>query len=184
MSDSNVPFSEIVSDLRRLSESGATGAVFVVTSDNQGAQFFLEQGKFVYLYYANRMGLDALGEMAAIRSGRYRFRPGGVPLQRLQLPETGMILAALEGARDGASLGLSGGEPQSVATGATTLTQARKQVLQGCLAEFVGPIAAMLCEEHFASAPDLDSAIDALARELSSETQSQQFSAMARARLG
>ena len=174
MTDNTVPFTEILSDLRRLSETGATGAMFIATSDNRSAQLALDKGRIVYLYHAGRVGLRALEDMARIQAGRYRFQPGNSSLPRLDLPDTASILAALAG---GPMLGASAGSK------ADPLTPTQKSVLESCLAEFVGPIAGILCDDHLPSAVDLDSAIKALERELPSEVQVQQFRNMVRSKL-
>lgn len=186
MSENTVPFSEIVADLRRLTAAAATGAVFIATSDNRSAQLAFDHGKIIYLYYAGRLGVSALADMALIKSGSYRFQPGSTALPRLELPDTETILAALEGGEDLAeqTREVKGSAEASGREGQTAITEAQRAVLQSCLADFVGPIAELLCEDHLGSATDLETAIDLLAKELASNAIAQQFRSKVRSRLG
>lgn len=186
MAETNIPFAEIVADLGKLAQSGATGAIFVTTNDDRSAQVVFDKGRIVYLYYAHKAGVSALEEMAGIRSGRYRFQPGPSGLPRLELPPNEVILAALLNVATAQALGQSGetSEQQSADTAVPALTSVQRAVLQACLAEFVGPIAAILCDDHIGPAAGLDEVIEALASELPAGQQAQQFKTMVRNKLG
>ncbi len=174
MSEDYIPFPEIVGELARLYRAKATGTLFVATDANRSVHVMLEKGEIIYLSYANKRGVEALDLLPSIAAGRYRFQEGRVCANRMQLPATAAILNLLR-KNDRAAVS---------SPGAACLTQHQRNVLQDCLAEFVGPIAALVCEDQLGEAKDLRSAIDALSAEISSPSMAQEFQALTLSRLG
>ena len=177
MPNAYVPFSEIAKALAQRCKEGATGTFFVATDANRSAQIMLERGEIVYLYYANKRGVDALAVIPAITAGRYSFQEGSIGDARMDLPTTASILAELHRA------GASADEVPS-STAAHPLTAHERKILRACLAEFVGPIAELVCDDHFDEAADLPSAVDALATEIASPSAAQEFRTLVAEQLG
>ena len=78
---------------------------------------------------------------------------------------------------------LHGQSAKQDATG-NGLTAEQKGILETCLADCIGPMAAIVCEDHFGSVRDLKAAIEALAGEIPSPGQVKKFKDMVAERLG
>ena len=63
------------------------------------------------------------------------------------------------------------------------LTNEQKQILQTILAEYIGPMATIISEDHLDSVPDLTSAIETLSSEIPSSEQAQKFRTQIEAKL-
>jgi hypothetical protein len=88
-----------------------------------------------------------------------RFVEGQSPVNRLELPPTDQILQQLEG---GVGRLPATGDPAS----RRTLSDKAKTVLEQELVEFIGPMAAIICEETWNSVGELEAALEVLSREL------------------
>jgi len=177
MSQDYVPFSEIVSAIGKLCVDKVTGTLFVATKANRSAQLMLDRGKIVFVYFFNKRGEEALELMSTISAGRYRFQPGSVT-RSMPLPSTDAILATLSGDQSQVD------QFQDTRAKGPGLSQEQKTVLETALAGFIGPMAGIVCEDHFDRVADLDAAIDALVAEIPSPEQAEKFKAIVRGRLG
>ena len=92
MTQDYVSFSQIVSEIGRLSKQKTTGTMFISTRDNRSAQLMLDKGEIVFVFFSGKRGQDALDLMSSIGDGRFRFQEGGVIARRMQLPPTQTIL--------------------------------------------------------------------------------------------
>lgn len=192
MTQDYIPFVQIVVEIGKLCKQKATGTLFIATKANHSAQLVLDKGEIVFVFFSSKRGEEALTLMAAIREGRYRFQEGGVIPRRMDLPATEAILAMLERgavggppARDsspGKARDNSPARPQPAA-GGSGLSGDQQEVLQACLAECIGPMAAIICEDHLGSAKPLAEIVDALAAEIPSPGQAKKFREMVAARL-
>ncbi|MCP4338375.1 MAG: hypothetical protein GY799_05670 [Desulfobulbaceae bacterium] len=115
--------------------------------------------------------------MSTISVGRYRFQEGSVS-RRDSLPSTENILQSLIGGQQVAD---QAGERISAGPG---LSQEQKDVLETCLAGYIGPMAGIICEDHLDVVADLPAAIEALAAEISSPGHAEKFRAKVLAALG
>ncbi|NEX20408.1 hypothetical protein G3480_08815 [Thiorhodococcus mannitoliphagus] len=183
MSTPYLSFSEITKALSQLCSDGATGTLFVATDANRSAQVKLNRGLILYVSYANKRGEEALDLIPSISAGRYRFQEGSIGGAQMDLPTTASILARFEQAAAATDAADPAGESDA-AKATQALGQREREILRSCLAEFVGPIAELVCDDHFDHAADLRSAIDALATEISSDPMAQQFRAMVAKQLG
>jgi hypothetical protein len=182
MTQDYVPFSEIVNVIGSLCKKKATGTLFVATRDNRSAQLMLDKGEIVYIFFSSKRGQEALDLMAKMSEGRYRFQEGGVISRRMQLPPTQTILQTLSTHSEQIP---SPSREQVIKTQVGSgLSAEQKSVLETCLAECIGPMAAIICEDHFNSVGDLSAAIEALAGEIPSLGQVRKFREMVSARLG
>lgn len=182
MNQDYIPFSQIVVEIGRLCKQRATGTLFIATKANKSAQIVLDKGEIVFIFFSSKRGEEALALMSTIRAGRYRFQEGGVIPRRLPLPSTEAILKKLEGGTvEEASLPENRNMTQDVAG---LLSQEQKHALESCLAECIGPMAAIICEDHLSAAKPLEETVDALAAEIPSAGQAQKFRELVAARLG
>ncbi len=102
-------------------------------------------------------------------------------MAKVRLPPSQTILQAL---RNGSGQVLSSAREQAEkASFGNRLSTDQKRVLETCLADCIGPMAAIVCEDHFNSAGDLHAAIEALAAEIPSPGQVKKFRDMITERL-
>ncbi len=182
MTQEYTPFSEIVIELKKICDSKTTGTLFIATKANRSAQIMIESGEIVFIYFFNKRGQEALELMSTIKAGKYRFQAGKVTSRREPLPKTSSMLKALAGMVGVSSLEIE--IPQSVSGGVKLLNYKQKTVLKECLAEYIGPIAAIVCEDHLNSTVDFSTALDLLAGEISFADQREQFREKVLARIG
>lgn len=182
MTQDYIPFSEIVFEIGMLCKKKATGTLFVATRDNRSAQIMLDKGEIVFIFFSSKRGQEALDLMSKIRDGRYRFQEGGVGSRRMQLPPTQAILQAL--GNGSGQVSAPAREQAGKALVGNGLSAEQKNVLETCLADCIGPMAAIVCEDHFNSVGDLQAAIEALAAEIPSPGQVKKFREMVAERLG
>lgn len=175
MSQQYIPFTDLVAKIEELCTEKATGIFFIATKVNRSAQIVIENGAIVFIYFYNKQGQEALELMLTIQAGRYKFQKNATSPRRNKLPPTIDILNFL--------YGKCKSEAVRKATVHTGLTDKQKQILQTVLAEYIGPMAAIICEDHLDSVPDLASAIKALASEIPSPEQGQKFRIQIEAKL-
>lgn len=174
MSDSGeaLPFASLMQALRALTEQSATGTLMIATDDNHSARFVLDRGGIVAVAFGRLRGMEAVAAMRGIRAGRHRFARGvQVGASESQsLPPTPELVATLLG---------DGGPAQPSAEPGDTLATAPdriRAVVVEEVAELLGPIATLICDEHFASrgVPTgrraLEGLLEALAAELPDPT--------------
>jgi len=187
MTQDYIPFAQIVVEIGRLCKQRSTGTLFIATKANHSAQLVLDKGEIVFIFFSSKRGEEALALMSTIRDGRFRFQEGGVVPRRMALPPTEAILEMLErgSAKVPSSTENSSGKPQVVAglNGSTGLTGEQQEALQSCLAECIGPMAAIICEDHLGSARPFAEIVDALAAEIPSPGQAKKFRELVAARL-
>jgi hypothetical protein len=173
MSQDYAPFSDLIAALRQWSRERRTGIVYVATDTNHSAQINLEHGEIIFLVFKSKLGASALSLMQTINACRFRFAEGAVAAQsRVPLPATSEILDQLA---SNAWRSDSGGGPGRVASAAQGISGEAKTILERALAEYIGPMVAIVCPEHFERARDLQSAIDALACEIPRPEQALRF---------
>lgn len=173
MAQEYTPFPNIVEAVQRLCTDQATGSFFIATESNRSAHLMLENGEIVFIYYYNQHGVDALEMMRSIDSGRYKFQKGLITDQRDQLPSTDEILRIMSSFTQEVDLKSTSAGP-TVST-VQALSTKQKSVFESCLAEYIGPMAAIICEDHLESAADIQSATDALVTEIPCAEQAKKF---------
>ncbi len=180
------PFADLVGELKTVCDEGRTGVFFVATKANRSAQLMIDEGRIVYVYFFNKRGADALKLMTEIIAGRFRFQEGSINAAPMELPPTSEILAYLLTAAEGRNPTEPGPESKvktEQAGSGFALTSDQKSILEEVLAVYIGPMAAIICEDHLDSVTDLESAINALASEIPSSDQVSGFMDEARRKL-
>ena len=172
MNQDYIPFQAIIDKLEEFCTQQASGILFIATKGNRSAQIVLENGKIVFVYFYNKQGTEALKLMLAIEAGKYKFQKNATSPRRSPLPSTDNILRFLNRETDNTVPP----EPTEVTEQVqSSLNNNQKRILETVLAEYIGPMAAIICEDHLDSAPDIKAAIDALASEIPSPDQAQKF---------
>ena len=178
MFEQSLSFPAIVAQLRKLCQEKQTGLLYAIENGHFLGQIGLHDGEIVFLKAQKKQGVDAIPVMLGIESGGIAFTKGAPPTTRMALPPTADILAIFEGASSAAALPQPIQEPAHV-----PLTTTAKTVLEQTLKEFIGPIASLICADHFRDAATLAAAIDALADEIPNAQSATQFRERVRQRL-
>lgn len=183
-----IPFADIVVELKRLCDTGKTGVLFIATRKNKSAQIMLSNGAIVFIYFFNKRGKDALSLMLEIQAGRFKFQEGAITARPMDLPPTSEIIQYLmngTGISDTSSVQATQTvPPQQQNSDGPALSSLVRQQLEDALAKYIGPMAAIICEDHLGSARDVLTAIESLASEIPGEELANQFRTEAKQKLG
>lgn len=179
-----VPLNELVAQIARMCGQGLTGTVLLVSDDNRMAQVHLHAGKIVFVMCRGRRGRDALGLMRTMRSARLSVDGMAVVTADGSGMQTDAILAYLDGSLEQlpdapAPTGPRrlAGTAAAAAAPADFLTPRVRLACQQTLARYIGPMAEIVCGEHFASVADARALALALAAELPAREQAAKFKA-------
>lgn len=144
---------QLIAALGALCAAKRSGTMFIITSENHAAQFVLRGGEVVGLTYRLMRGPDALPGMKSFTAGRYRFQDETIERTDPRLPATPDLLALLIPERAAA------GEPPPAPppTGVEAVPDRVRLLIERELAEFLGPMAGMICQEHLAQGANLAS---------------------------
>lgn len=166
-------YAELMQALKSLCREASNGTMFIATPENQFARIVLRAGKVVSLSFRTKHGAEALPLIRDIRAGRFKFSEGQVAIDEgTEVEGHSDVLRLLMG--DHAHNGAARHIP------ADRLVQ-MPRIAERVLAEFLGPIAGIVCEEHLGKvgAPrDASEAVDfieALAREVRDPAQARSF---------
>ncbi|MEJ2480286.1 MAG: hypothetical protein P8Y78_08930 [Acidihalobacter sp.] len=169
--------------LRQFFRRKRSGMLFAATDSNQMARIEFQQGSISDVSFMHKRGSMALTLLTRIQAGRARFSEDVLSetnAPREPLAHTEEILDYLDKAQTLPAPTVARKEKFP----GEALTPAHREVLEEMLAEHIGPVAGVICEEHFASATDLDSALAALAAEIGDREHAERFVAQVQARLG
>ena len=168
----------IVEQIRQLCTQLRTGTVFLVSDENRMVQLHLDRGEIAFLMHRNRRGQEALQVIAGMRQARLRFDEAYVTRTEKDKLSTRDVLEYLNAAAQDAPV------PDSAATAvagramlqANAVTAEHKAVIQAILVKYIGPMAEIVCAEHFARATGLPSLVAALAGEIPVADHASRFS--------
>ncbi len=166
-------FGDLIKEIHRLCQEKTTGTLFITGDNNRLAQISLKEGKFVLLSCLNKRGMEAVPLIRQISGGWFQFVNVKVS-DDFSLPATADILSALGG-------GVL--PPTTIAAAPVTLSKPMLAILQEALAEYIGPVAMLLCTSRLQGVSDVESALDILAKEITNPQHAQQFKAKVRQRL-
>ena len=171
MFEQSLSFPAIVAQLRKLCQEKQTGLLYAIENGHFLGQIGLHDGEIVFLKAQKKQGVDAIPVMLGMESGSIAFTKGVPPTTRMTLPPTADILAIFEGAGSTAIPP----QPAQESAHAAPLTTTVKTILEQTLKEFIGPIASLICADHFRNVTTLAAAIDALADEIPNAQSATQF---------
>lgn len=165
------PFPKVVEQLKGLCDLRRTGTAFLVSDENRMAQIHLDGGSIVSIIHRNKRGIEALAVLALMKNAKLRFDDSYVTTAEKHDISTQDVLDYLDGKKsiraDSAnSLGsLSGG----------MITAEAKAGIQSILTRYVGPMAEIICADHFERATGPNELVESLAREIADREQAAQF---------
>lgn len=167
------PLSKIVEFIKQLCAERRTGTLFLVSDENYMAQVLIDGGDIVSLMHRNRRGLDALAVLGKIKYAKFRFDEAFVaPSERHNLP-TQAIFDYLGGAAPKIA-------PSVVAPGSSVpggLTAEVRTTMQKVLTKYIGPMAEIVCADHFERTTDLRVLARALTDEIPDQGEAAKFAA-------
>ena len=182
------PLIEILRDLKALALQKASGFFFVVTEDNHSCTIRLRSGQIEDVVFSRHRSDEAVQLLAKVPAGRARFQadPAAAGAARVSLGEASLSW-------------LMGGFEKSAATAAATpaaprvgavnvnvqgLSEEQRATIERIALNYLGPIAALLCDEALSVPGSIERALVQIASNLPARDQEDQFLAEARAALG
>lgn len=150
---------ELVAEVSRLATEGATGTLFVRTTDDHTARLVLQDGTLVGIAYRATRGVDAIPLLQNITGCTIEFTAGFVfPISATEkLPQTRDLLRRLS-------------DPGAPTAEELAEDEARAAALENLLAEFIGAYASHVMQEITAGSQssrlDWSAAIDRMATEV------------------
>jgi hypothetical protein len=178
--DGLLSYAELIAEVRRLCAQRSSGCIFITTSDNHAIRFELRSGKIIALSFRQHTGAKAVESIQRITGGQLRYSAEVVErAPQADLPPTPELLAAL---------GASGMMATSDSNGAGSAPpradfDRSRTVIESELAEYLGPMATLVCQEHMALATDVNDLVESLARELRDAAKAASFREQVRKRL-
>jgi hypothetical protein len=176
-------FPELLSELRRLCAERSTGFVLIRPSGVKLARITLEKGEIVFISFQERSGVEALPLLAAIGSGRLDFLPGLGGTAKIPLPPTDEILGRLAGLVSTETRAVGGLGAASSQPGSSVINARSRSILEATLADYIGPMASIVCQGDAVRNQSLETAIEALAREIPDPDSGRKFIKDVRAKL-
>jgi hypothetical protein len=186
-----LPFQGIVDYLKQLCAQGRSGTVFLVSDDNRMAQVRLDNGQIASLLCRNMRGLEALGILRGMRHARLRFdetflaKGENDHLSNQAIFEQLFAEAPAGPASPAApSAPASRAAPAAVAppvgvqpatAPALLLTPHVKATIERVMTHYIGPMAQIICEDHFDAAGNMHALVELLAGEISAPQQAARF---------
>jgi hypothetical protein len=174
-----LPFLRIVDYLKQLCAQGRSGTVFLVSDDNRMAQVRLDNGQIASLLCRNLRGLDALGILRGMRHARLRFDESFLAKGENDHLSTQAIFDQLFAAADGAPAATATARPAAATAGlpALQLTPQVKATIERVMTQYIGPMAEIICDDHFDAAGNMQALVQLLAGEISAPQQAARFRA-------
>ena len=182
MADAHLSFSdygELLETISGLCDDGRTGSLFIISEINCFARLVIAAGNIIYLEYRLKKGAEAISPFLEIKHGTLDFKDGKVISHKASpLPSTPDLLAQL----GGRTAGVASTQPAPAAADKTFGPEAFK-IIEDELVDVLGPMAALVWEEHLERAGgaaadiDLKRLISSLATEIDDPEKAAQFRA-------
>lgn len=180
------PFQRIVDYLKQLCAQGRSGTLFLVSDDNRMAQVRLDNGQIASLLCRNRRGLEALGILRNMQHARLRFDESFMVKDENDNLSTQAIFDSLFSSAGAAADAPSGAAPAAPAKSAAAaparssallLTPQVKATIERVMTQYIGPMAEIICDDHFDAAGNMQALVQLLAGEISAPEQAAKFRA-------
>jgi hypothetical protein len=192
------PFPSLIEQISNLCGQHQTGTVMLVSDDNRMGQIHLRAGEIVFVMCRGRRGRDALGIMRTMQAARLSFVAGAVDAaeaiewaSKTVLDYLNGLLPDLPGQGDAGTVAQPGtaavaakpvapaaapaAAPQPAA--AVGVTPAIKAVFEKVMLTYIGPMAQIVCGDHFATATDARALVLVLATEIPGAANQAKFKA-------
>jgi hypothetical protein len=181
-----LPFQGIVDYLKQLCAQGRSGTVFLVSDDNRMAQVRLDNGQIASLLCRNLRGLEAVGILRGMRHARLRFDESFMAkgendhlsnhaIFEQLFAEGPATPAATPAASAGRAAPAVPATAAAAAAPALLLTPHVKATIERVMTQYIGPMAQIICEDHFDAAGNMHALVQLLAGEISAPQQAAKF---------
>lgn len=174
-------YPQLMEELKTHCQNKDSGTLFITTGEMHAVRFELDSGKIVAVRYRAKKGSVALSLIKQVRDGRCSFSPDALYPHDSDLPETQALLDFLEQAGDEMPIKSKPNQSQPETT--VDSSQMAKLAEQE-LARYLGPVAAIIVEDVLDKHKDTETALDALADEISSKQERRKFTTNLREKLG
>jgi hypothetical protein len=184
------PFPSLLEQIAKLCGQRQTGTVMLVSDDNRMGQIHLRAGEIVFVMCRGRRGRDALGNMRTMQAARLSFIAGAVDAAEAIEWASKTVLDYLNGLLP--DLPGQGDVPQPAAArapaaaaapapvqrqpaAAVDVTPATKALFEKVMLTYIGPMAQIVCADHFATNTGVRALTLALANEIPGAAQQAKF---------
>jgi hypothetical protein len=164
-----IPLASIVAQIRVLCNARSSGIMFLVSEENRMAQVHLSAGEVVGVICRSKRGLAAIKLMRDIHSAHMRFDNTNIATLDSDGLLTEVFFDYLSATHQ------EDAAPSEAHESGSPLTPDIKVILQKLLAKFIGPMAEIVCLDHFEGATNALRVIDAIANEISNQEDANKF---------
>ena len=182
------PLIEILRDLKALALQKASGFFFVVTEDNHSCTIRLRSGQIEDVVFSRHRSDEAVQLLAKVPAGRARFQadPAAAGAARVSLGEASLswLMGGFEKSASTAAATPAAPRLGAVNVNVQGLSEEQRATIERIALNYLGPIAALLCDEALGVPGSIDRALVQIASNLPARDQEDQFLAEARAALG
>lgn len=172
-----IPLARVVAQIRILCDERSSGAMFLISEENRMAQVHLSAGQVVAVMCRNKRGVEAIQLMREIHSVHMRFDDSHFAASDSDELLTEVFFSCLAATHQAPARA-------EVRVQTAPLTSDVKATLQKLLAKRIGPMAEIICLEHFEGATNVLPVIEALASEIPSLEDANKFRADAARAIG
>lgn len=182
------PLIEILRDLKALALQKASGFFFVVTEDNHSCTIRLRGGQIEDVVFSRHRSDEAVQLLAKVPAGRARFQadPAAAGAARVSLGEASLswLMGGFEKSAATAAAAPAAPRVGAVNVNVQGLSEEQRATIERIALNYLGPIAALLCDEALGVPGSIDRALVQIASNLPARDQEDQFLTEARAALG
>lgn len=182
------PLIEILRDLKALALQKASGFFFVVTEDNHSCTIRLRGGQIEDVVFSRHRSDEAVQLLAKVPAGRARFQadPAAAGAARVSLGEASLswLMGGFEKSPAVAAAAPAAPRAGAVNVNVQGLSEEQRATIERIALNYLGPIAALLCDEALGVPGSIDRALVQIAANLPARDQEDRFLAEARAALG
>ena len=170
---------KLLVELQRLCQEKLSGTLFILDDNRRTAKISLKDGDILSLSCFNKNGAEALRLIQGFDGSLFQFIRSSAITTDPDLPTTTEILRILAGGLSTAPTTPAAPEGRGLAVSNPEIVAVLKEIL----AEFMGPVAPMICNKVLRQAANLESAVDLLAREIPDSQQAFKFKEQVREKL-
>lgn len=178
------PLIEVLRELRTLVQKKMSGYFFIATENNHSSTILLRNGHVDEVTFSRFRSDEAVKQLANVSAARARFQPGaiGASASRTPLGEAALqwLLGGFE--NDAGMRPRAAAVPERSAAPITDAA-AHRDAIEKVALSFLGPIAALLCDEAFSSSNDMEQILQQIGSNLATPEEFKRFMAEARAAL-
>ena len=176
-------YKEIVGKLRHICDGGETGTLSLATRENHYASISIKDGQIIGVAYRQSKGAAALENIRKVRAGRFTFAPGVLRHSEVDasLPSSKALFEFLGIGEITPATAVRTTEPAPKSEPSDNTNGAARLAIELEATEYLGPMAAIICEEHFArvgnlnNKKNLQSVLEGIAGELGDDAKGEDF---------